>query len=329
MQKNNKILIIGPAWIGDMVMSQTLFKLLKQQADCEIHVLAPPWTASLCERMPEVTGILIAPFKHGELKLWQRYKFAKSLRSQHFDQAIVLPNSFKSALIPFWAHIPKRTGWKGEQRYVLLNDIRKLDKQKLPLMIQRFDALGLDAQEPVPDKLPRPQLLHQPSQQRTLPQKPILALCPGAEYGPAKRWPAEHFAELAKAKLAQGWQVELFGGKNDQAITAEIQRLTNNKCIDWAGKTSILEAIDLLGEATAVVSNDTGLMHIAAALNKKLVVIYGSSSPKFTPPLSNQAKILSLNLECSPCFERECPLKHLKCLRNLTPDMVLNALDKI
>jgi heptosyltransferase-2 len=325
MNMFTKILIVGPAWIGDMVMAQTLFKLLKQrQPNAIIHVLAPKWTSPLLERMPEVDRVLISPFGHQELNLYKRYIFGKSLRNENYHQAIILPNSFKSALIPFWARIPRRIGWRGEMRYWLINDMRVLNKSKLPLMIERFASLGLNHNESLPDHLPWPELQAQPSSKNV--NQPVLVICPGAEYGPTKQWPADYFAEVAKSKLAAGWQVWIFGGQKDQFIANKIQQLTDNACTDFTGKTSLQEAIDLMPLANVVVSNDTGLMHIAASLHRPLVVIYGSSSPQFTLPLAKNAQIVSLNLSCSPCFKRLCPLKHINCLMNLTPEIVLEAL---
>lgn len=333
-----KILIVGPAWVGDMVMAQTLFKLLKQrQPNCVIDVLAPNWSRPLLERMPEIRQTLALPIGHRQLQLSQRYKIAKQLRSHHYDHAIVLPNSFKSALIPLWAKIPKRTGWLGEFRWGLLNDVRYLDKNKWPLMIERFMALTITSLENLPVNLPRPSLsVKQADVDKAMAKyhlevrnKPILALCPGAEFGPAKRWPAHHFAEIATEKINQGWQVWLFGSSNDQNVAAEIQQSTGSACVDLTGKTTLAEAIDLLSLVQMVVSNDSGLMHIAAALDKPLVVMYGSSSPKFTPPLIDRVKILTLNLACSPCFKRECPLVHMKCLRELLPNQVSFAISEL
>ncbi len=333
-----KILVIGPAWVGDMVMAQTLFKLLKQRApEVTIHVLAPMWTSPLLERMPEVSKVLALPIKHGALALRKRYVIGKHLRHEHYDQAIALPNSFKSALIPFWARIPCRIGWRGEMRYGLLNDRRILDKTKLPLMIERFAALGLDKNAVLPKELPWPKLEAKKLDDAVLQKfglnhaalgNKILALCPGAEYGAAKRWPASYFAEVARAKLAAGWQVWLFGGNKDQAIAAEIQQHTSNGCVDLTGKTSLAEVIDFLAIVSVVVSNDSGLMHIAASLERPLVVIYGSSSPKFTPPLTKDVSIISLNLPCSPCFKRECPFKHYNCLYEIKPQKILDILSR-
>lgn len=332
------ILIVGPGWVGDMVMAQTLFKLLKaKQPECHIDVLAPSWGKPLLERMPEVRHVVEMPITHGQLQLRKRFQIAKQLRAENYSQAIVLPNSFKSALIPFWAHIRMRTGWMREMRFGLLNDIRYLNKQKYPLMIQRFAALGLAKNEVLPEVLPWPELNVQAvNVQATLqrltinkPTHPVLALCPGAEYGPAKRWPEQYFASIANEKLAQGWQVWLLGSQKDQTITQAIQQATSGGCIDLAGKTSLGEAIDLLSLASLVVSNDSGLMHISAALKRPLVVIYGSTDPRFTPPLSEQVKILSLQLACSPCFQRECPLQHLKCLHDLLPERVLAAMSEL
>lgn len=331
------LLIIAPAWIGDMVMAQTLFKYLKaNHPDIILDVLAPAWTVPLAERMPEVHSSLILPFGHGDLQLCKRRSFGKKLRGK-YDQAIVLPGSFKSALIPWWAGIKSRTGWLGECRYGLLNDVRRLNKLHYPRLIDRYVALALPKRdlslfslEPYYPRL----TVDQEQRERLVKQwnldlsRPILALCPGAEYGPAKRWPATHFAEVAENMIAKGWQVWIFGGKGDTPHAEMITAQTKEGCVDLTGKTSLLEAVDLLSLAGAVVSNDSGLMHVAAALEKPLVVPYGSSSPNFTPPLASRVEILNLKLACSPCFERVCPLQHGKCLTDITPQQVLSALFK-
>jgi len=337
MANIEKILIVGPAWIGDMIMSQALFKLLKQlYPQVHIDVLAPEWTQALLERMPEVSNAINMPLGHGQLQLKQRWQLGKQLRAQNYDHAIVLPNSWKSAIIPYAAQIPRRTGWIGEMRYGLLNDTRRLNKKKLPLMVERFLALSsIHENKKIDWQSYKPSLevsittltaaLNKFNLSAT--SKPILAICPGAEYGPAKRWPAEYFAEVAKQKIKEGWQVWIFGSEKDQAIAKTIQQLTQNICHDLTGKTTLAEAIDLLSLANLVLTNDSGLMHIAAALQRSMIVLYGSTSPQFTPPLTNDVKILSLNLACSPCFKRECPLGHLKCLKDLTPEMVLNVME--
>lgn len=333
------MLIIGPAWVGDMVMAQTLFKLIKaNEPTTIIDVLAPAWSRPLLERMPEINQALAMPLGHGQLGLKQRWQLGRTLRTENYTQSIVLPNSWKSALIPLAAGIPQRTGWRGEMRFGLLNDLRHLDKTRLPLMIQRFLALGLAKNQAIANEsayYPHLKVTTE-SCAATLAkfnlsssQKPILALCPGAEFGPAKRWPSAHYAAIAQQKLAEGMQVWLFGSPKDQVVAAEIQEATQQGCIDFTGRTTLGEAIDLLSLAQIVVSNDSGLMHIAAALQRPLVVMYGSSSPRFTPPLSKQVKILSLQLSCSPCFQRECPLKHLNCLKDLSPSLVMQAMNEI
>lgn len=331
----NKILVVGPAWVGDMVMAQCLFKLLKQQQpSVQIEVLAPAWSLPLLSRMPEVSAAIVMPIGHGKFAFKERYKIGKSLQEKKYQQAIVLPNSFKSALIPYWAKIPVRTGWRGEMRYVLLNDVRLLDKERLPLMAQRYIALGLSPDEQLPTECPQPELkISAESCQQALSRhqlrktsNPILALCPGAEFGPAKRWPEEHYAAIANAKLNENWEVWLFGSSNDSTVAQRIMELTQFRCVNLTGKTTLEEAVDLLSLASMVVSNDSGLMHIAAALNKPLVAIYGPTSAGFTPPLHAHAKILSLELECQPCFQRTCPLQHQRCMRDLMPDSVLGAM---
>lgn len=329
MSTPKKILIIGPSWIGDMIMAQTLFKLLKQREDCIIDVLAPAHSAAVVTRMPEIRQLIPLPLTHGELGLTKRYQLGKQLRAEHYDQAIVMPRSFKSALIPFFARIPKRTGWIGEARFGLLNDFRRLNKQALPLCVQRFAAHAFAKNETLPEKLPWPELTQGEKPANITENRPILALCPGAAFGEAKRWPAEHYAAVAKQKLKEGWAVWLFGSKAEMPQTQAIQDLCDNQCVDYAGQLQLTETMDLMSCANAVVANDSGLMHIAAALSRPLVVVYGSTSPRFTPPLSDNVQMVSLGLSCSPCFKRECPLGHLNCLKQLTPDLVLKSLEEL
>lgn len=336
MLSNRKILIVGPAWVGDMVMAQVLFKFLKQEnPSVIIDVLAPAWSEPLLNRMPEINRAIISPFGHGALLLKQRYDFAKKLRAEQYSQAIILPNSFKSALIPFWAHIPIRTGWLGEFRFGLLNDARSLNKKNYPKMIDRFAALAFPANNKLPSDFLIPKFNIQPEQVEHALKKynlkqseKILALCPGAEFGSSKRWLPEYFAAVANQKISEGWSVWLFGSQNDLAIAAEIQAITHNQCENLIGKTNLSEALDLLSLANTVVTNDSGLMHIAAALDRKVIAIYGSTSTAFTPPLSNKATILQLNLPCQPCFARTCPLKHHNCMKLLLPSRVLLAMQK-
>ena len=332
-----QVLIVGPSWIGDMVMAQSLFRTLKQHyPEIQIDVLAPAWSQPLLKRMPEVRKALDLPLAHGELRLAKRYRLGRGLRVQGYDWSIVLPNSFKSALSPLWARIPRRTGYLGELRFGVLNDVRYLNRKRLPMMVQRFVALGLPPDSPLPEPLPRPRLTLAPASvdsalERLRLERPqaLLVLCPGAEFGPAKRWPVEYFAAIARQKQRQGWQVWVFGSERDKEIARAVHQLAESSCVNLAGQTSLAEAIDLLSLATLVITNDSGLMHIAAALNRPLIALYGSSDPGLTPPLNDNARIASLRLPCSPCFKRSCPLGHLRCLRELKPEHVLRLMDEL
>lgn len=331
---SKKILIISPSWIGDCVMTHPLYRRLHElHPGCTIDVFAPKWSMAVFERMPEISGILENPFGHGALALRERWRVGKELGQRGYDQVIVLPGSLKSAIIAFATGIKQRTGYVGESRYLLLNDIRKLDKAALPLMVDRYTALAHPSQADFNGHSDQPAFQIKPeSRQAALSahgldlSRPVLAFCPGAEYGPAKRWPAAHFAELGRRYLAEGWQVWLFGSHKDAPIAAEINALSDGLCVDLCGKTTLSEAIDLLSCADSVVCNDSGLMHLAAALGRPLAAVYGSSSADHTPPLSNKAKIVSLHLECAPCFKRECPLGHTDCLNKLLPQQVADAL---
>ncbi len=331
MAKNDKILVVGPSWVGDMVMAQSLFKALKaNNPNCQVDVLAPGWSFSLLERMPEVSNAVAMPIGHGSFGLKARFELGKSLRDSMYDQAILLPNSWKSALIPFFAKIPLRTGFIGEARWGLLNDARKLDKTRLTMTVQRFVALASEKQAL---DFPIPKLVIDKQNQIAVSDKfnlqvsdKILALCPGAEYGPAKRWPVEYYAEVARQQIQQGWQVWIFGSVKDVDVAEQINAQTNHLCTDFSGKTSMAEAVDLMSLSNTVVSNDSGLMHVAAALDKQVIAIYGSSDPHFTPPLNTNAKVITLNMTCSPCFKRDCPLGHTNCLKDIKPNLIIESI---
>ncbi len=330
-----RILVVGPSWVGDTVLAQPLFKLLHaRHAGLALDVLAPRWTFALLERMPEVRRAIENPFAHGDLRLGERRRLGHALAAEGYDQAIVLPNTFKSALVPFFAGIRIRTGYLGELRHWILSDARNLDKERLPQMAQRYAALGLPRGEALRLPLPALALRVDDAGRRALLARlglgrgrPAAVLCPGAEYGPAKRWPVRYFGELAQGLAAHGCEVWLVGSKNDAQAGAEIEQFAGGICRNLCGQTTLADAIDLLSSAALVVSNDSGLMHLAAALGRPLIALYGSSSPAFTPPLSPNAQILKLDLPCSPCFKRECPLGHFNCMMQLTPDRVLGEVD--
>ncbi len=333
----HKILIIGPSWVGDTMLMQPMLARLRQRHHvCRIDVLAPPWTEALLRSMPEVDDVVINPFPHGALQLGSRYALGKRLRERHYDQAIVLPNSWKSALVPFLAHITVRTGFVGEMRYGLINDARKLDKKKLPLMVERFAQLAEYADQDITRPLPDPELTITDVQRSTTLRKLGLTLqgsvavfCPGAEYGPAKRWPIPYFAELAQRLRKAGFTVLLIGSAKDKSIADMIVALGNDACHNLCGSTDLGDAIALLSCADLVVSNDSGLMHLAAALDRPMLALFGSSSPQFTPPLSPKAEIVKLDLPCSPCFKRECPLGHFNCMTKLTPELVWQKIEQM
>jgi heptosyltransferase-2 len=337
-----RILIVAPSWIGDALLAQPLLRRLHDKLGrVSLDALAPAWCAPLIERMPEVEEVIAAPFAHGELKLRARWKLGRELAERKYDQAIVLPNSFKSALIPFFADIPLRTGYAGEFRYGLLNLVHRLDRAALPLMAERYAQLAEKPGAPLPRPLPAVRLQSDPvNTARTTARlgldrsRPVAVFCPGAEYGPAKRWPARHFAALARQLAQRNYAVWLIGSAKDAGMGAEISAQSEGACVNLCGRTELGAAIDLISCARLVVSNDSGLMHVAAALGKPLIALYGSSSPEHTPPLSlasqpGSARIARIEIECSPCFARVCPLGHFRCMNELLPARVLAEIDAL
>ncbi|WP_432455401.1 MULTISPECIES: lipopolysaccharide heptosyltransferase II [unclassified Agarivorans] len=340
-----KILVVGPSWVGDMVMSQSLYKSLKQlHPQAQLDVLAPDWCRPMLERMPEVDNALRMPLGHGDLQLAVRWKLARAIKAKGYDWAITQPNSLKAALVPWFAGIKRRTGWKGESRYGVLNDLRS-NKQAFPLMVERYVSLAYPKQTMTSAaKLPsyqHPALsANSNNQQQALSQlnlsdsQPILALCPGAEFGPAKRWPEQHYATVAQHWIEQrNGQVWIFGSDKDQAvgeqIIAHLAEASQSACYNLAGKTKLAEAIDLMALASLAISNDSGLMHIAAALKLPLIAVYGSSSPQYTPPLTDTAEILHTDIECRPCFKKTCQFGHLKCLSELAPERAILLINNL
>lgn len=328
-----RCLIVGPSWVGDMIMAQGLYRALKAaDPDLRIDVLAPAWSSAILGRMAEIEQVVVSPFGHGQFDMAGRRALARELKPVGYDRAIVLPNSWKSALVPWLAGIPRRTGFVGEFRFGLINDTRRLDRAGLHRLVDRYRALaGAGPAGPADYPLLRGDADSQAAILTRLGldrERPVLALCPGAEYGPAKRWPEAHYAAVAQARLAQGWQVWLFGSAADRAACQAIADLAPG-CRSLAGDTTLAEVVDLIACAAQAVTNDSGLMHVAAAVGVPLVAVYGSTDPGYTPPLSETAKVVRLGLDCSPCFKRECPLGHLNCLKQLLPDRVLTELDTI
>jgi heptosyltransferase-2 len=329
-----RILIVGPSWVGDMVMAQSLFIALKQRfPDAIVDVLAPEWSRPIIARMPEVHETISMPVGHGQFDFKSRYNIGVSLRTRHYTRAIILPRSFKSALVPWIAKIPVRTGYRGEMRYGLINDMRVLDKTLLTQTVQRYVALGLPAEAKSVPVFEYPALAVDQGKQTAAIKhlklsldQPVVAFMPGAEYGPAKCWPTEYFAELAKLLAEDNKQVWVFGSAKEVALGAQIEHASPDNVKNLCGRTKLEEVVDLLACTKQVVTNDSGLMHVACAVDAKVYAIYGSSSAGYTPPLNDSAEVIENNMPCSPCFQRTCRYGHYDCLRKITAKMLHDVL---
>ena len=316
-----RVLVVAPNWIGDALMAQPLLMRLRAKTPgLEIDVLAPDWVAPVVRRMAEVEDVIAVPLRHKTLQLRERWRIARHLKARGYGEAIVLPNSWKSALVPFLAGIRLRSGYLGESRYGLLNSIHEKSNAPMPLHYARLsEPPGTQVKEP----LPEPRLRAEPQEIELARRRfgihgPYGVFCPGAEYGPAKRWP--YFPELSRRLQSQ---TVILGSPNDREAA---QGILGRNLI---GETTLDEAIALIAGADHVVTNDSGLMHIAAALGRPQVALFGSSSPRHTPPLSPAARVIWLGVECSPCFERECPLGHFRCMREMTVETVLQEIQNL
>jgi len=331
-----RILVVAPNWIGDALMSQPLLARLRaRHPDARIDVLAPEWVAPVYRRMAEVDEVIGVRFHHGALQLRSRWRLGRALKPRAYQRAIVLPNSWKSALVPFFAGIPLRSGYVGESRYGLLNQLyrRGGDDTRREPMTMHYARLSEPPGTEPSAPLTEPRLRVDDAAARATavrfgfaPQGNTV-LCPGAEYGPAKRWPAGYFGALAATLASRGERVWLLGSAGDAGTCDEVVRAAGEPAsgavASLAGRTTLDEAIDLVASADCVVTNDSGLMHVAAALGRPLVALFGSSSPEHTPPLSARARVVWLGLDCSPCFARDCPLGHFRCMREIAPERVL------
>ena len=329
-------LVIAPQWIGDAVMTEPLLRVLSERGET-LSVAAMPWVAPIYRAMPQVAHVIELPFSRGALQWWARRRFAQAWRGQ-FDRAYVGPNSLKSALLPWFAGVPVRVGYLGESRYGLLNQrIPNPDKDQRGAMVAHYLALAQteEADSSLQPKLDLPlDLLKTTLLNFDLKLGAYAVFAPGAEYGPAKRWPAAYFAEMA---LRTGLPVVLLGSAKEAALCDEIAHRIHQErpkgARNLAGQTNLSQAMALIASSQAMLSNDSGLMHVAAAMGVTQVAVFGSSSPLHTPPLSDKAVVLWLKneasyqppLDCAPCFERNCPLGHLRCLNDLTPDRVEQA----
>ncbi|MFP5393393.1 MAG: lipopolysaccharide heptosyltransferase II [Gammaproteobacteria bacterium] len=335
-----RTLIISPNWIGDAVMAQPLLQLLvRQHPERPIDVLAPPSVAPVWKAMPEVDSVLETPFRHKALQLRERWRYARMLRARGYAEAYVLPNTLKYALIPWLAGIARRVGYKGEMRYGLINVMHHDDTPPRP-MVPFYAALADSPAAALRAGVPRPSMKVAEdtvagvcAKYGIKPGAKLVVFAPGAEFGAAKRWPARHFAELARQVLASDpqAQVALLGSPKDKAAGDEIlalapQQSTHRRIVNLAGATSLHEAIALIARASAVVANDSGLLHIASALDRPVIALYGPTDPDHAPPFSTVAHSLSLRLECSPCRQRECPLGHHNCMEQLEAPMVWQPL---
>lgn len=329
----DRVLLIAPQWIGDAVMSEPLVAALAAQGSV-ISVAALPWVAPVYRAMPRVAQVFDMPFAHGRLDLGARWRLGRAWR-QRFDTAYVLPNSAKAALLPLFAGIPRRIGYEGEMRWGLLN--RRLPNPKgRPPMVPFYLSLA----GPLPTLVPAPTLRVSEERlaaalataDRPLAAQGYVTFAPGAEYGPAKCWPVEHYADLARQLFARdGTPIVLLGSGKEAALAAEIERLAPGACVNMIGRTSLDQAMALISGARGMVSNDSGLMHVAAAFGVPQVAVFGSTSPEHTPPLNRHARVLwlkdELGLDCMPCFERQCRFGHTRCLTEVKPERALQALD--
>lgn len=335
-----KFLVVAPSWLGDIVMSQSLMKMLRSMhPKAALDVYAPAYAVPVLRRMPEVSRVFVNPFAHGELALSRRLAEGRRLAAENYERAYVLPNSIKSALVPFFARIPLRIGFKGECRYGLLNRMRA-DEDRFELMVERYVALAFDEDGCACTRqlaaYEHPKLESQPVSVELAARlgigfdRPVLVFGCGANWGLTKLWPEANYAEVASDWIVKGGSVFAVGTKADAAIGEGIgwrlpQALRphyRNLC----GLTALDEAIDVIAAARAAVCNDSGLLHVVAALGVPQVAVYGATSDRHTPPLTSRCVCMTSKRSCAPCFKKTCRFGTNACLTDTTPEVVASSL---
>ncbi len=320
-QPEDRILVVAQAWVGDIIFSQMLYTQLQaQQPQVRIDVAAPAWTEALLQRMPQVHQHHIIDIPHGRLKPHRQWRLAQQWRGQ-YTQAIVVPRSAKAALAATLAGIPRRTGFASNGRPGLINDARPRPDGVIARMLT---LAGADPSTEVA----HPKLEVDPDRARTVmqrfgldPQARWVGLMPGAAYGSAKQWGVAAFAELAALLIEQGYRVCVLGGKKEPLMGDQIATVSDS-VVNLCGKTTLDEAVDLISALACAVCNDSGLLHVAAAVDTPTVGIYGATSPHTHPPLNPNASICYADTVCSPCQQRHCPYETHGCMRAITPEQV-------
>lgn len=330
---HDPILMVPYMWIGDFVRCHSVVKLLRQQdPDRPVDVLSTTLCAPLADYMPGVRKAIVCDLPRGSLALGQNRALAARFAAEHYGQVLVMPRTWKSALAPFLAGIPVRTGFAGEARFGLLNDIRWGEK-KLPRMIDRCGALALPKTATVPADWPLPELVVPGADaaswraRMNLGDGPAVALAPGA-VGPSKRWPASYFGEVARHLVARGLSVWVLGSPAERPLAQEIISIAGDSVRDLTS-TDLRNAILALGAATAAISNDSGLVHVAAAIGTPTIGIFGPTSPWHWAPLNPLASIVETDTEvsCRPCHKPVCRMQHHRCMRDIAPARVIADID--
>jgi heptosyltransferase II len=333
MNTNNTspILIVPYMWIGDFVRCHTVIQLLRARfPDRPVDMLTTTLCAPLTDYMPGLRQAIVADLPRSTLALSQHKALADRLKKESYGTALIMPRTWKSALAPFLARIPKRTGFVGEARFFLLNDLRPGEK-KLQRMVDRCAALALPRDAAPPAALPVPELKVPAAEiaawrnRRGIADesRPVVALAPGA-VGPAKRWPSASYAALTRQLLAEGFAVWVLGGPDEKALATEIIGDTDAR--DLTGR-DLRDAILALASASAAVSNDSGLLHVAAALGTPSIGIFGPTSPWHWAPLNPLAATMETKavLDCRPCHKPNCRLGHHRCMTEIGADEVFVA----
>ncbi|MFC1811246.1 lipopolysaccharide heptosyltransferase II [Thermodesulfobacteriota bacterium] len=340
IDKIKSILIRSTNWIGDAVMTTPAIRAIRKNfPHSEISILVKPWVSPVFENNPHIDRLILYNSESRHKGLIGKFRLARDLRQYTFDAAILLQNAFEAALIAFLSGIPCRIGFNTDARGLLLShpvpcgfEIKSVHQTQYYLSIIEGVGLGTDGQDLdlVVNEEYKQRALEIFDQLGISKSDRLVGINPSATFGPAKQWFSDRYARLSdKIQEVFGARVIFFGGPEDQVLGKIISQITRHPPIDLCGKTDLGEAMALIQQCNLFITNDSGLMHVAAALDVPLISIFGSTNPVTTGPWSSRSRIVRVPIECSPCLKPECPEEHLSCMDRIGVDKVFEAVKEM
>jgi len=334
-----KIIIRSTNWVGDAVLTTPAVRAIRENfPEARIALLAKPWVAPVFHNNPHLDKILVYE-SEGRHRGWLgKARLVRELRRQRFQLAVLFQNAFEAAFLVYMAGVPIRIGYDSDCRGALLTRRIPVDQDRVGSHhIEYYLGILQGASLRPGDRkltlelsdIERARAEEILKENQISPSRPLVVINPGATFGSSKRWPLERYAALGdRIRAAWGAQIVILGGPGERTVGRQISALMNRGCINLCGRTSLREAAALIEKCELFVTNDSGLMHVAAAFDIPLIAIFGSTDPAATGPTNPRSRIVQVPASCSPCLKRECPEDH-RCMNEISVDQVYEAVENV